>query len=319
VKIVHVLLVDDDPVIRKYVSGVLESDHLGVETAADGNEALEKLRQFHPELIIADVHMPGMDGYELCRRIRQEQGSDIPFFFCSALGIGRQRVKGLELGADDYLVKPIDIDELRVKVRRQLERNDLLRTMRREIESKSVAGLLSGNLREVSLSDVLQLLEARGGGDFEVVVSEPGRSGSVFVTGTTIQHCELGNLGGLRALEKMLRWKEGKFRVETQLFFGPPTVGRPIGSALLEAFSVLDEIERLEGLVRQAGSERSVVEPAAPADLSALDGPERQIHAIAAGGATIEELLDRSPLDTLESCRIASELFSKGFLVAARE
>ena len=118
----HVLLVDDDPEILEVTAEALAGSGFRVDTARDGREALAFLEAQEPEVVIADVEMPVMDGYELCRRVRASGRSEIPFLFCSGLGASDARLEGLRAGADDYLQKPANPDELVLKLTRQVER-----------------------------------------------------------------------------------------------------------------------------------------------------------------------------------------------------
>lgn len=136
----HVLLVDDDAACLNGISRCLRLGGLQVVIASSGEEALAQLAARKPDLIISDVMMPGMSGYELCRRVRQHKGfDDIPFLFLSALGSPPERVVGLRMGADDYIVKPVDEQELILKVRKQLKKTDELRDLKRRVEEGDVS------------------------------------------------------------------------------------------------------------------------------------------------------------------------------------
>src|SRR3990172_12587455 len=111
-----ILAVDDDMGMLKILSKCLNSGGYKVLTAQNGEEAIGILNSANPELIIADVMMPGMNGYELCRHIRSAGNNDIPFIFCSSLSKIPERIKGLWIGADDYIVKPFNPTELLLKV-----------------------------------------------------------------------------------------------------------------------------------------------------------------------------------------------------------
>jgi DNA-binding response OmpR family regulator len=108
-----ILAVDDDVVIRRIYQGVLGDAGYRVLTARDGEEAWENLPGFGPDLVISDVEMPRLDGYGLCRRIKEHpQWSQTPVIICSSLSQGRDVVRAFESGTDDYLIKPIHEDEL---------------------------------------------------------------------------------------------------------------------------------------------------------------------------------------------------------------
>ncbi|MFA5308866.1 MAG: response regulator transcription factor [Dehalococcoidales bacterium] len=111
----HILIVDDDPAILRLLSTNLKARGYEIFTATDGEESLEKVQKDFVDLIILDLMMPKVDGVEVCRRIRE--WSDIPIIILSARGDENDKVKCLELGADDYLTKPFGIAELMARIK----------------------------------------------------------------------------------------------------------------------------------------------------------------------------------------------------------
>ncbi len=125
-----ILIVDDDPEILSFLRRGLAFEGYEVDTASDGVEALAKLREKEPDIVILDVMMPGIDGIEVSKRLRQV--SDIPILMLTAKATVADRIAGLDSGADDYLVKPFAFDELLARLRALLRRHqpkekDLLR------------------------------------------------------------------------------------------------------------------------------------------------------------------------------------------------
>jgi len=116
-----ILVVDDEPAITASLSYCLEQEGFHVILAGSGEEAAKYVVDQVPDLIISDVMMPGMDGFEFCRRIRDYYKTrDIPFLFLSAKSGEESKLRGMELGGDDYISKPFDLNELVTKVRRIL-------------------------------------------------------------------------------------------------------------------------------------------------------------------------------------------------------
>ena len=116
----RVLVVDDDPTVREVVVSYLRAAKHDVTEAADGEAALVAVRDTIPDLIVLDLMLPGIDGLEVCRRLRTT--SDVPIIMLTALGTETDRVVGLELGADDYLTKPFSPRELVLRVESVLRR-----------------------------------------------------------------------------------------------------------------------------------------------------------------------------------------------------
>jgi len=116
----RVLLAEDDPVVAEVVAGYLRRNGHEVEWVADGVTALNRARSMPPDLVILDVLLPGLDGLEVCRRIREQ--APTPVVMLTALGEETDRVLGLELGADDYVTKPFSPRELALRVLSVLRR-----------------------------------------------------------------------------------------------------------------------------------------------------------------------------------------------------
>lgn len=117
----RILIVDDEPSITEFVSYAMQKEGYLTEIASDGEEALRKIEQQHFDLFILDIMFPGIDGYELCRRIRTKMST--PILFLSARDTELNKVVGLELGADDYLAKPFGVRELLARTRALLRRS----------------------------------------------------------------------------------------------------------------------------------------------------------------------------------------------------
>jgi two-component system alkaline phosphatase synthesis response regulator PhoP len=115
-----VLVVDDDVKTVELVKLYLNRDGYRVITSGDGNEALKLARENHPDLIVLDLMLPGMNGLDVCRILREE--SDVPIIMLTALTTDEDRLRGLELGADDYVTKPFSPRELAARVRAVLRR-----------------------------------------------------------------------------------------------------------------------------------------------------------------------------------------------------
>jgi len=116
-----VLIVDDEPQIRRVIRTTLTSEGYAVLEARTGQEALEKIRSDHPSLVLLDVNMPGIAGLDACREIRQS--SDIPIIMLTVRNSERDKVQALDAGADDYVTKPFGAQELMARIRAALRRS----------------------------------------------------------------------------------------------------------------------------------------------------------------------------------------------------
>lgn len=122
----NILVVDDESQITRVLRTTLSAQGYSVRTAADGDEALEVMRDWMPDLVITDLSMPNMAGLELCRRIRTK--SKIPIIVLSVRGEEKTKVEALDAGADDYVTKPFGMNELVARVRAGLRRSKTLQS-----------------------------------------------------------------------------------------------------------------------------------------------------------------------------------------------
>ncbi|MFD9881955.1 response regulator transcription factor [Streptomyces alboflavus] len=118
----RILIVDDEPAVREALQRSLAFEGYGTEIAVDGADALEKAAAYRPDLVVLDIQMPRMDGLTAARRLRSA-GSTTPILMLTARDTVGDRVTGLDAGADDYLVKPFELDELFARIRALLRRS----------------------------------------------------------------------------------------------------------------------------------------------------------------------------------------------------
>ncbi len=162
-----VLVVDDDRAVREALRRTLTLAGYEVEVAEDGERALEQIVQSVPDAVVLDVGLPGIDGLEVCRRVRR-LGNRVPILILTARAEVNDRIDGLDVGADDYMIKPFDVGELKAR----------LRALLRRAKPKSDA-------------------DAAGGLSFEELRLDPGRHGAqvgesfVELTRTEYQLLEL--------------------------------------------------------------------------------------------------------------------------------
>jgi len=180
----RVLIADDDAVVRDVVRRYLERDGLEVRVAGDGNEALRVLGSERIDVAVLDVMMPRLDGYGVCQELRKE--SDVPIVMLTALGDVADRITGLELGADDYVVKPFSPKELEARIRCVLRR----------VDKDTVAGIpnsgviqvgdlrIDTNKRQVYRADERIRLT---GMEFSLLELLVGRSGEPFSRGEILK------------------------------------------------------------------------------------------------------------------------------------
>jgi len=119
----NILVVDDEPQITRVLQTTLTSQGYGIRTADDGQQALQEMKSWSPDLVITDLRMPNMDGLQLCRAIRAKSG--VPIIVLSVKGEETIKVESLDAGADDYVTKPFNVNELLARVRAALRRAEV--------------------------------------------------------------------------------------------------------------------------------------------------------------------------------------------------
>lgn len=201
-----ILLIDDDPLITEPLSRTLREYKYEVEVAGDGRKGLNRALENRPDIVVLDVMMPEIDGWEVCRSLRKQSG--VPILMLTALGEEIDRILGLELGADDYLTKPFSSRELIARIKAMLRRVQLDRQI--EPETVLAVGPIQLNLdkREVHKDGELLILRHK---EFELLHLLMSRAGQV-VNRADIFDLVWGTdwLGDTRTLDVHIRWLRSK-------------------------------------------------------------------------------------------------------------
>jgi len=306
----RILVADDDPLVLRMIREILTTLPASVLEARDGEEALHLARAEHPDLVLLDVMMPKLDGFQVASILKQERSTaDIPLIFFSALASARNKVRGLDIGAEDYLAKPLDPDELKVRVRMVL---------RRIPPSSREAPLASGRLDAMNLLSLVQLFEGERRTARLLLTRGEEQAEIVFVDGRITQAIQ-GPRQGEAAVYRVLAWQDGTFQM------APPDASRPPGesvrasnqSLLMEGVRRLDEIPGLrEGLL-----EPKVVMEVTPAFRTAIQSQARpEVTAVVAlldGSRQLDEVLAESPLDAWATLKILHKLLGSRALVSS--
>lgn len=233
-----VLVVDDNAVFRKFLSDMLHAHGFTVHQANGAEEGLKLALELRPWMILADVSMPGMDGFEFCRRVRSHSLiRHTPFLFLSGWDDYKDRYKGMEAGADEYLSKTTPVRELLIRIHLILSRYS-------ELGSRGRGAGVSGRIEVIGAPGFLQMCHL---GRLTGVCTV--RSGKhileVGFRDGEIVKAEIGDRKGSEAIYEFLGWTRGLFEFEP----GDPPAGEPLGDTfdqlVLEGCRRLDESGRL--------------------------------------------------------------------------
>jgi two-component system, cell cycle response regulator len=187
----RILIVDDVPANTRLLEAKLSAEYYQVASARDGFEAIRQARAWQPDLILLDVMMPGMDGYECCRHLKENENTlHIPVVMVTALGDSAERLRGLEAGADDFLTKPVEYDTLMARVRSLVRLKRLLDEWRVRGETARALGLTAHNegIPDVNGARALVIDEWELNGDVilralarEGIKADPMRTGAEVI------------------------------------------------------------------------------------------------------------------------------------------
>ena len=310
---ITVLAVDDSPLILEMVKDYLGGGRFMVITAKNGKEGLDILNQIKPEMIISDIVMPEMDGWAFCEAIRKNPDTTgIPFLFLTGEKDVPTRIRGLKIGADDYLTKPFSREEL---LERASKIADKVKSVRKDFKQRQAA--LSGHTSHLAMADLLQLLSLNG--KTGVLRIDNGRTGKIYFRGGKIINAKLERVSGLKALYRLLAWNEAHFELEPLLEDEEgveEAINEATQSVLMEGFTQFDEASRLKD---KLPGDKELLRAASKAGKAKdLGDAEKQVLKALGKGSTLVSLLDRVPLTDLQILEAVIALRSRG-LIEARE
>jgi DNA-binding response OmpR family regulator len=204
-----ILIVEDEAALRETISYMLQKDGYVVEAVRDGLLALDKARKIRPDLIILDLMLPGMDGFDVCRILRKEMNT--PILMLTARDDESDRVTGLEVGADDYLTKPFSMRELLARVKAQFRRARLMREEAgHQAESQNQQRLMFGDLeinitrREVILNKKVLELKPK---EYDLLLFFAQHKGEMLSRQIILEHVwGWEYIGDSRTVDVHVRW-----------------------------------------------------------------------------------------------------------------
>jgi DNA-binding response OmpR family regulator len=304
----HLLLVDGDAKNLRVMEVSLKKAGFQVTTAVNGRDALEKVQISPPDLVLSDTRLAELDGFELCRRLKaDERLGNVPFVFLTSQKALEDKVRGLELGGEDYLTKPIYIREIVTRVKMILQKADKERFERRETR-----GGFSGNLADMGVVDLVQTFEV--GRKTGLVRIEGEHTGAIFFRDGRVVDAELGKLTGENAFYRVLNTFDGKFEVHFAPVERPDRIEVSTQGLLLEGMRRLDEwgrmLEQLPPLetvfeidYRQLAERLSEIPDEVNALLRLFDGHR-----------TLTRVVEDSNFEDLAALGIISKLYFEGLI-----
>jgi len=308
----RVLLAEDEPLMAQMMADMLAELPVEVTLARNGREALAQMERVQPDLVLLDCMMPELDGFEVAAALKATPATqDIPIIFLTARGRVEDKVRGLELGAEDYLIKPVRREELLARVR-----NVLRRCEARRAAVPAESSLMRGRLEVMGLPNIVQVLEAeRRTGTLRL--TSQGRRGEILFLEGRVSYAVEGPRQGEPAVYRMLAWDKGDFELELTSGTGPTAaqITRPNQSLLMEGVRRLDEIPALR---RAVGSSDGSVKmfPVFRDGLLRRTLPSgfQQLVMLCDGSHDLGQLLDTSALDEWAVLRYLARFMKLGML-----
>lgn len=312
-----VLIVDDDPKIGRLLKFKLSKAGYETQYYNGGGEALEKIPELKPHIIVSDIDMPNMNGYEFCEQLRQDsRTASIPFIFLSGRTDTTDQLEGLRLGADDYVCKPVKIDFL-------LERME--KVMERAIKAKSFKSQadFSGNLSQMNLNDVMQIVESNHkSGELEFSTADDKAMGKILFNKGNLMKAQFGSLEGAEAFYGLMDEEEGFFE-----FFGrdnsnePEQITMTNMAALLQGSRLIDEAKALYGILPDLGVTLSQNSGEIPPDVIDRSGKDRLQSIISMAGKqlTADEIINSGKMSRPRAAAILAELLNSGVMTVSQD
>src|SRR5688572_8349962 len=235
------LLVDGDTRSMRVLEVSLRKAGFTVTTAVSVQDAIDKLELGTPDLIISETTFQDSDGFELPRRVRSTPDwADIPFIFLTAETAIENKIKGLELGVDDYLTKPIYIKEIVTRI------NILLQKKQRQfLDLKKDGTRFAGRVVDMPVVDVIQTIEVSRKSGVIQFSGGASRQAAIYFRDGRVIDAEAGTLQGEDAVYRLLTWNDGEFEVEFRTVRRRETINTSSQGLLMEGMRRLDEWSRL--------------------------------------------------------------------------
>jgi DNA-binding response OmpR family regulator len=310
----RLLAVDDNRLILRVIQDFFVPNGWEVFTFESAKAALATLDRTLPDAIVSDILMPELDGWAFFEQVRRRPATaGTPFVFLTVEGELPQRLRGLHLGADDYMTKPFAVEELLARVQKLVEKKEAL-----EAASHGGDALLAGSVEHLAISDLLQILSLNGK-DGTVQLRQDDAEGRIEFVAGQIADAEAGVTRGTKALFRLLGWTEATFRVLPRRGLLPETtITTSTSNVLMDGLVSLDEWGRWRSLLPPLDARLALADDARTRLHGlAITPAEFDVLARARGGATVGEAIEASPHPDAQAAEAICTLMTRGVVSAA--
>ncbi len=233
---VKVLVVEDNPLVLDLIRKGMEP-HCELIALSDGADALLRVMEDPPDMIISDYRMPGMDGRQLFEKLRsREKSRSIPFIFIASRNDVAEKLRPLTDGVEDFVIKPFFLKDFVRRAKKVVDRLHLEKLSKRA----SRPGVIQGRLEEMGIMDLLQSLEM-GQKGCKLTVRSNSEQCEMFFAGGQCKHAQIGSVEGDDAVYKIIGWTEGEFEIDFSGSSSKSTTTRSTQGLLMEGLRLIDE------------------------------------------------------------------------------
>jgi len=310
----RLLAVDDNRLILRVIHDYFVPKGWEVTTAESVAAARIALAVATPDVIVSDILMPDVDGWTFFENVRKHKAtSSVPFVFLTVERELPQRLRGLHLGADDYMTKPFAVEELYIRIERLLARGAALKAA----QDAPGASLLAGSVAHLAISDLLQILSLNGK-DGTVRLQCGDDDGRIEFSAGRIVDAQAGAARGTKALFRMLGWSDATFRVLSRHDdVEHPTIGAATATVLMDGLIALDEWARWRELLPNPATRIELSDDARGRLFGhALSPAEFDLLARSKKGVTVAEAIDASPHPDSKVAEAICTLLARGVVRA---
>ena len=307
----RLLLADGDAKNLRVLDVSLRAAGFEVRTATNGTAAWSAIEAEAPDLIIADADLPELDGFELCARVRgRDVTAGIPFIFLGSDNLIAHRIKGIEVGADDYLTKPAFVQEVVTRVRSAVQR----RAREKATTGAPSSDVFKGLLSDISVVDLLGIVESSGRSGIVHLRGTRDAPGTLYFRQGQVVDAEVGRLSGVDAIGRLFTWTTGSFEVEWKSIRRPNAVGLSTADLVLEGMKRLDDRNHLAAGIGDLQKAFEVNYPVLAERLAEIPDEVNGILRLFDGARSLAHVIEDSHLPDLEAMALVTRLRDEGII-----
>ena len=309
----NLLVVDADPRSLRVLEVSLRNAGYNVAGCPSVGKALEILHANKPDLILSDTTFSDMNGFEFVEQLRENsEWSNIPFMFLSSDGSIESKIRGLELGVEDYLTKPIYIREVVARVGIELARQTRAGLAHKSSDART---RFSGSLSEMSVVDLLQTIDVSRKSGVLTLVSADGQAGMISFDSGAVINATVEDLVGEDAVYRHLLWRDGTFDLEfRRVSLSERTVHRTTQALLMEGMRRLDEWSRLSELLPSFDATLEIDAKMLRERLRDMPDDQNEMVRLIDGKRTVDQVLRAHGGDHVDALRKVVDLYFEGMV-----